>query len=135
MAVIISISLAIEIAIYLAPYIGIDVAVDIAVEIANDLLIDFAIEKAIDIAFHIAIDTAIDMTIDMTLLDFCGRIILIEGGSGRGMDQFQQIGAAGRNLLSVDKPGVLHPGDQLRALAAVDAQEPTQIRLKDAIRS
>ena len=137
MAVTIGISLAIKIAIYLASDIGVDIAVDIAVEIANDLTIDFAIDKAIDIAFHMAIDMAIDMIclLDMTRLDLCGRIILIEGGSNRGMDELYQISAAGRDLLSIDEPGVLHPGDQLRALAAVDAQESAQIRLKDAIRS
>lgn len=123
MAVTIGISLAIEIAIYLASDICVDIAVDIAVEIANDFIIDFAVEKAIDIAFHMAID----MAIDIAPLDFCGRIIFIEDGSGRYMDKLYQIGAAGRNLLSVDEPGVLHPGDHLRALAAVDAQEPAQI--------
>lgn len=115
------ISLAIKIAINLASDIGVnivvDIAVDITVEIANYLTIDFAIEKAIGIAFHMAID----MAIDMTPLNFCCGIFLIEGGSGRRMDKLYQIGAAGRNLLSVDEPGALHPGDQLRALAAVDA--------------
>jgi hypothetical protein len=139
MAVTIGISLAIEIAIYLASYIAVDAAVDIAVEIANDLTIDFTIENAIDIAFLMAIDRAVDMAIDIAidiaLLDFCGRIILIDGGSGGGVDELYQIGAAGRNLLSVDEPGVLHPCYNLRALAAVDAQKAAQIRLKDAIRS
>jgi hypothetical protein len=135
MAVTIGISLAIEIAIYLASYIAVDAAVDIAVEIANDLTIDFTIENAIDIAFLMAIDRAVDIAIDIALLDFCGRIILIDGGSGGGVDELYQIGAAGRNLLSVDEPGVLHPCYNLRALAAVDAQKAAQIRLKDAIRS
>jgi hypothetical protein len=135
MAVTIGISLAIEIAIYLASYIAVDAAVDIAVEIANDLTFDFAIENAIDIAFLMAIDRAVDIAIDIALLDFCGRIILIDGGSGGGVDELYQIGAAGRNLLSVDEPGVLHPCYNLRALAAVDAQKAAQIRLKDAIRS
>jgi hypothetical protein len=135
MAVTIGISLAIKIAVYLASDIGVYITVDIAVEIANDLTIDFAVDKAIDIAFHMAIDMAIDMFTDMTRLDLWGRIILIEGGSNRGMDELYQISAAGRDLLSIDEPGVLHPGDQLRALAAVDAQESAQIRLKDAIRS
>jgi len=113
MAVIIGISLAIEMAIYLASDIPVDTAIDIAVEIANDLPIVFAI----DIALHMAIDIAIDMT----LLDFCGRIFLIKGGSGRGRDKLYQIGAAGWNLLSEDQAGSLHPGYHLRAPAAVNA--------------
>jgi hypothetical protein len=64
---------------------------------------------------------AIDMAFDMTPLDFCGSIFLIEGGSGRGMDKLDQIGAAGRNLLSKDEARSLHPCYNLRALAAVDA--------------
>ena len=117
MAVTIGISLAIEIAIYLASDIAVDIAINIAVEITNDLTIVFAIENAIDFAFHMAID----MAFDMTPLDFCGLIFLIEGGSGRGMDKLDQIGAAGRNLLSIDQARALHSGYDLRALAAVDA--------------
>lgn len=117
MAVTIGRSLAIEIAIYLASDIAVDIAIDIAVEIANDLTIVFAIDFAIDFAFHMATD----MAFDMTPLDFCCSIFLIEGGSGRGMDKFDQIGAAGRNLLSIDETRSLHPCYHLRALAAVDA--------------
>ena len=131
MAVTIGISLAIEIAIYLASDIAVDMAIHIAVEIANDLTIVFAIENPIDIAFH----KAIDMAFDMTPLDFCGHIFLIEGGSGRGMDKLDQIGAAGRNLLSIYEARALHPGYHLRTLAAIYAQKPPEIRLIDAIRS
>jgi len=109
MAATVGMSLAIEIAIYLASDIAVDIAIDIAVEIANDLTIVFAIENAIDFAF------------DMTTLDFSGRIFPIEGGSGRGVDKLDPICAAGRNLLSVDQAGALHPCYHLRALAAVDA--------------
>ena len=107
MAVTIGMSLAIEIAIYLASDIAVDIAIDIAVEIANDLTIVFAIENVIDFAFHMAVD----MAFDMNPLDFCG-------GSGRGMDKLDQIGAAG---LSIDQARALHPCYHLRALAAVDA--------------
>jgi hypothetical protein len=117
MAVTIGMSLAIEIAIYLATDFAVDMAIDIAVEIANDLTIVFAIDFAIDIAFKMAID----MAFDMTPMDFSGRIFLIEGGSGRGVDKLDPIGAAGRNLLSIDETGALHPCYHLRALAAVDA--------------
>ena len=121
MAVTIGISLAIEIAIYLASDIAVDIAIDIAVEIANHLTIVFAIVNAIDFAIDITFKMAIDMAFDMTPLDFCGHIFLIEGGSGRGMDKLDQIGAAGRNLLSIDQARALHSGSDLRALAAVDA--------------
>ena len=121
MAVTIGRSLAIEIAIYLASDIAVDIAIDIAVEIAFDLTIVFAIENAIIFAIDFAFHMATDMAFDMTPLDFCGCIFLIEGGSGRGMDKFDQIGAAGRNLLSIDETRSLHPCYHLRALAAVDA--------------
>jgi hypothetical protein len=125
MAVIIGISLAIEIAIYSASDIAVDIAIYIAVEIANDLTIVFAIKNAIDFAIDFAIDIAFHMAIDLAFdiapLDFCGSIFFIEGGSGRGMDKLDQIGAADRNLLSVDQAGALHSRYDLRALAAVDA--------------
>jgi hypothetical protein len=114
MAVTIGRSLAIEIAIYLASDIAVDIAIDIAVEIANHLTIVFAIVNAIDFAIDITFKMAIDMAFDMTPLDFCG-------GSSRGMDKLDQIGAAGRNLLSIDETRALHPCYHLRALAAVDA--------------
>ena len=117
MAVTIGISLAIEMAIYLASDIPVDIAIDIAVEIANDLTIVFAFY----IALHRAIDTAIDIAVDMTPLGFYGCIFLVRGGSGRGMDKLYQISAAGRNLLSEDQSGSLHPGYHLRAPAAVNA--------------
>jgi hypothetical protein len=78
------------------------------------LTIVFAIVNAIDIAIDIAFHMAIDMAFDNTPLDFYG-------GSGRGMDKLDQIGAAGRNLLSKDEARSLHPCYNLRALAAVDA--------------
>ena len=121
MAVTIGISPAIEIAIYLASDIAVDMAIYIAVEIASDLMIVFAIENASDLAIDIAFNMAIDMAFDMIPLDFCGLIFLIEVGSGRGMDKLDQIGAAGRNLLSEDEARSLHPGYHLRAPTAVDA--------------
>jgi hypothetical protein len=123
MAVTIGISLAIEMAIYLASDISVDIAIDIAIDIAVEIANDLTIVFAIDIALHMAIDIAIDMT----LLDFCGRIFLVQGGSCRGMDKLYQISAAGRNLLSEDQAGSLHPGYHLRAPAAVNAQKPPEI--------
>jgi hypothetical protein len=95
-------------------------AIYIAFHRAIDRAIDTAIDTAIDRAIDTAIDRAIDIAVDMAPLGFYGCIFLVRDGSGRGMGKLYQIGAAGRNLLSVDEAGSLHPGYHLRAPAAVD---------------